>query len=94
MNMPGFTAETALNWTHGQYKLEAQYADSIGGEAVVPQQRYTSPCFRLGGGRFCVRLPIIGRRCVNIPQSGRWRVRCRLRFRLTGPRIRCRPIRC
>ena len=93
MNMPGFTAETALYPTHQYYRAEAQYPDSISAEAVLPQQCVRSRCYRVGARRLCVRLPIVGRRCVNIPYLGRWRIRC-CRSGWFPPRIRCRPIRC
>jgi hypothetical protein len=59
---------------------------------VTPQICVNSPCLRLPSGRFCVRLPVVGRRCVNIPNLGSWRVRCCTTW--WPPFVRCGLQRC
>jgi hypothetical protein len=59
---------------------------------VSPQQQVCTPCVQIGGGRWCVNLPIFGRRCFTVPSVGRWRACCR--FRLGIPPISCGISRC
>ncbi len=59
---------------------------------VTPQQRVCTPCVRVGGGRWCVNLPIVGRRCFSVPGFGRWRACCRIR--LGWPPVTCGLSRC
>lgn len=91
MKMPGFNAEAALYTTGETYRAAATFSGATGGN-VSPQICVGSPCLGLPSGRFCVRLPVVGRRCVNIPSFGRWRVRCCTRF--GWPPVRCGISRC
>ena len=59
---------------------------------VLPQVRVCTPCIRVGGGRWCFNLPIIGRRCLNVPSLGTWRACCSTRF--GWPPVTCGLSRC
>jgi len=61
-------------------------------EGVSPQQRVCTPCVRVGGGRWCVNLPIVGRRCFSVPSLGTWRACCSIRF--GWPPVSCGISRC
>lgn len=81
MNMPGFTAEAAL--PDGGYGYATAWSDAggAGSDEVVPQACACTPCVQIGGGRWCVTIPVINRRvCVNVPSAGRWRVCGCVRF--------------
>jgi hypothetical protein len=78
-SMPGFTAESSLYRSATAYQ-SAGAVRATGGSQVLPQACASTGCLRLGGGRHCLTLPIVGRVCVNIPRIGGWRIRCCLRF--------------
>jgi hypothetical protein len=79
--LPGFIAEeAALYRTTESYRMAGTSMTVAGGTGVVPQFCVNSPCLGLPSGTFCINLPILGRRCVTIPNFGSWRVRC-----CTGP---------
>ncbi len=59
---------------------------------VMPQARVCTPCVKVGGGRWCIRLPIFGRKCFSVPSLGRWRACCRTR--LGWPPVSCGISRC
>jgi hypothetical protein len=72
MNMPGFTAETALYHTSERYQFVASFIEGTGGEAITPQQDFIPPtplpiffhCSRCVAGRqFCCPPPGFGLRC-------------------------------
>ena len=69
---------------------EGAYSEPVGG--VMPSQRVCTPCIRLPSGRFCVNLPIVGRKCFNVPQLGSWRACCQIRF--GWPPVSCGISRC
>ena len=92
MRVPGFSAQTTLYRTSAHYAAMNGFYGPAQRGAVLPQQCASSPCLRLGGGRFCITLPIVGRRCVNIPYFGSWRVRCCLRW--WWPPVSCSVQRC
>jgi hypothetical protein len=92
MNMPGFTANASLYRSEGHYHTSGAAGLTTGGPQVLPQACVSSPCLRLGGGRFCINLPLVGRQCVTIPGLGSWRIRCCVRF--GWPPISCSVSRC
>ena len=59
---------------------------------VAPQLRVCTPCVRVGGGRWCVNLPIFGRKCINVPALGTWKLCCSPRFGI--PPVSCGLSRC
>jgi len=80
MGIPRMNAQAALNRPQDWYGLADEYAAPEAKAGVSPQFCVSGPCLGLPSGRFCVTLPILGRRCVTIPSFGRWRVRCCTRF--------------
>jgi hypothetical protein len=92
MSLPGFTAEASLNRVSEQYYISGDFDILADGTAVLPQASACSPCLNLDPGRFCLDLPVFGRRCVNIPSLGRWKVCCRTRW--GWPPISCGVSRC
>lgn len=60
--------------------------------AVTPQAQVCTPCVQVGGGRWCVNLPIFGRKCFTVPSLGRWRACCRTRW--GWPPVTCGISRC
>jgi len=92
MALPTMNAEAALYRTSNAYYAASPGTHPSLSSSVIPQQCVGTPCLTLGGGRVCVRLPIVGRRCVNIPQFGRWRIRCCLR--IFPPGVSCGVSRC
>lgn len=68
----------------------AAYAPAQDG--VLPQAAICTPCVQIGGGRWCFTLPIIGRKCINVPSAGRWKACCRVRF--GWPPVSCGISRC
>lgn len=69
----------------------AAVAFSEGG-GVAPQASACTPCVRIGGGRWCITLPVFGRKCFNVPSVGRWRACCRTRW--GWPPVTCGISRC
>jgi hypothetical protein len=59
---------------------------------VSPQAQICTPCLQIGGGRWCVNLPIFGRKCFSVPNVGRWKACCRARF--GWPPVSCGISRC
>jgi hypothetical protein len=59
---------------------------------VTSQLRACTPCVRVGGGRWCFTLPVIGRRCLNVPSLGTWKACCSVRF--GWPPVSCGISRC
>jgi len=57
----------------------AAVAFSEGGD-IAPLASVCTPCLQIGGGRWCVNLPIFGRKCFNVPGLGRWKACCRTRW--------------
>jgi len=99
MSIPGFTAEAAVYQTVYDFQTAGNFESAAGeaavamsGAAVVPQVCVGSPCLTLGGGQFCINLPIVGRRCVNIPSLGSWKIRCCTRW--GWPPVSCGVSRC
>ena len=90
--VPGFNAESSLYRTSYSYYTAGAGGAGAGGTAIVPQVCVNSSCYSVGGGRFCVRLPIVGRVCVNVPSFGRWRIRCCTRW--LPPFVSCGISRC
>jgi hypothetical protein len=61
---------------------------------VTPQEKFCTPCQRVGGGQWCVNVPRFGRRfCFNVPTAGSWKVCCQPRWSLSDP-FGCRLTRC
>lgn len=75
MKMPTMNAESVFSVHADSFQGDAVHASPNDG-GVTPQVCLRTPCLRLPSGRFCVRLPIVGRRCVTVPRLGSWRVRC------------------
>ena len=92
MSIPGFTAGASLGETSEYNQTMELFLPWADNTAVLPQVCVNSPCLQLPSGRFCIRLPIVGRRCVTIPNLGRWRVRCCTRW--GWPPVRCGIQRC
>jgi len=92
MALPMMNAEASLYRTNNAYYAASPEARSSLSSTVIPQQCVSTGCLTLGGGRVCVTLPIVGRRCVNIPSFGSWRIRCCLRF--GWPPVSCGVSRC
>ena len=92
MRLPTMNAQVALRAAPQVYAAEGDAHNSRAGGGVSPQVCVGSPCLRLPSGRFCVNLPILGRRCVTIPRLGSWRVRCCTRF--GWPPVSCGIARC
>jgi hypothetical protein len=61
-------------------------------EGVAAQLRICTPCLGLPSGRVCFNLGPFGRRCVTIPNLGRWQFCCRTRF--GWPPVSCGLSRC
>lgn len=59
---------------------------------VYPQVKVCTPCVRVGGGRWCVNLPVIGRKCLNVPSVGTWKACCKTTW--TPPFVSCGLSRC
>jgi hypothetical protein len=91
MAMPTMNAEAALYRAPDRFGSD-HAAHAALGKGVIPQLCVGSPCLRLPSGRFCVNLPILGRRCVTIPSLGSWRIRCCTRFGI--PPVSCGLQRC
>lgn len=72
--------------------LSAMAAVQTETAGVTPQQQICTPCVQVGGGRWCVNLPIFGRRCFNVPSLGRWRACCKAR--IGWPPVTCGISRC
>lgn len=91
--LPMMNAEVGL-YGRSAHVFEAEGAADAAPRAgaVTPQVCVNSPCLRLPSGQFCVNLPIVGRRCVNIPNLGSWRIRCCTRF--GWPPVSCGIQRC
>jgi len=54
---------------------------------ITPQLRVCTPCVQVGGGRWCVNIPVIGRKCFNVPSLGRWKACCKTTW--TPPFVSC-----
>jgi hypothetical protein len=81
MKMPGFTAEATFQSASQTYEMVLASLASTGTDEVVPQLCACTPCVGVGGGRWCVTIPVINKRvCVNVPNFGRWKVCGCLRF--------------
>lgn len=65
---------------------------SVEDAGVTPQAQVCTPCVQVGGGRWCINLPIFGRRCFNVPSIGRWKACCKTRWGI--PPISCGISRC
>lgn len=63
-------------------------------DGVYPHQVKTecSRCVFVRAGSWCVHLQILGRRCFNVPSSGRWKACCEVRW--GGTPVRCGLSRC
>jgi len=61
-------------------------------DGVMPQASVCTPCVQVGGGRWCINLPIFGRKCFNVPNVGRWKACCRTRW--GWPPVSCGISRC
>lgn len=72
-------------------RLDAHRAPRDEG-GVSPQVRICTPCVQVGGGRWCINLPVFGRKCFSVPSIGRWRACCRTRFGI--PPVSCGLERC
>lgn len=91
--LPMMNAEAGLyNRNAHAFAAESMPEPASRAGAVTPQLCVNSPCLRLPSGRFCFNLPILGRRCVNIPNVGGWRLRCCTRFGI--PPVSCSLQRC
>ncbi len=66
--------------------------DERAASGVNPQFRVCTPCVRVGGGRWCVNLPIVGRKCLNVPSLGTWKACCKSVW--TPPFVSCGLSRC
>jgi len=66
------------------------YSEPVPG--VTPQLKVCTPCIRVGGGRWCVRLPVLGRKCFRVPGLGSWKACCRTTW--LPPFVRCGLSRC
>lgn len=58
---------------------------------VNPQLKVCTPCIRVGG-RWCFSLPVIGRKCLNVPSLGTWKACCKTIWR--PPFVKCGLSRC
>lgn len=92
MSLPTMNAEAVLYRAPEVFRGDGADHSTPPGGVVSPQVCVGSPCLRLPSGRFCVNLPILGRRCVTIPSLGSWRIRCCTRFGI--PPVRCGVQRC
>ena len=92
MNLPTMNAEAVFHHTADSFQGDGTLHAAATDGGVSPQLCVGSPCLRLPSGRFCVNLPILGRRCVTIPSLGSWRVRCCTRFGI--PPVSCGIQRC
>ena len=92
MNLPTMNAEAVFHHAAETFRGDGTLHAASTDGGVSPQLCVRSPCLRLPSGRFCVNLPILGRRCVTIPSLGSWRVRCCTRFSI--PPVRCGIQRC
>ena len=59
---------------------------------VSPQVKVCTPCVRVGGGGWCVNLPIVGRKCFTVPSLGTWKACCSTKW--TPPFVSCGISRC
>jgi len=59
---------------------------------VMPQAAACTPCVQVGGGRWCINLPVFGRKCFNVPSLGRWKACCKTRW--GWPPVSCGISRC
>jgi len=92
MSLPGFTAEAAIDGSDTVYAMANAPEIPATRAVVTPQVCVNSPCLQLPSGQFCINLPIVGRRCVNIPNLGSWRIRCCTRW--GWPPVSCGIQRC
>ena len=92
MSLPGFTAEAAIDGSDTVYAMVSAPEIPATRAMVTPQLCVNSPCLHLPSGQFCLNLPIVGRRCVNIPDLGSWRIRCCTRW--GWPPVSCGIQRC
>jgi len=92
MALPRMTAATSLSRPQDFQSFATDYSPPRSGAVVTPQVCVSSACLRLPSGRFCVNLPILGRRCVTVPGLGSWRIRCCTRFGF--PPVSCGISRC
>jgi hypothetical protein len=92
MALPIMNAEAVLHRVPEVFRSDGVDGSAPAPRGVSPQLCASSPCLRLPSGRFCVNLPILGRRCVTIPSLGSWRVRCCTRFGI--PPVSCGIQRC
>ena len=79
MALPRMNAETSLYRPQDAY-LAMEFLPAQRGPGVSPQACINSPCVTAPSGRFCLNIPIIGRKCISIPRLGSWRVRCCTKF--------------
>ncbi len=90
MNLPGFTADQSLYQTSASYRQSGSAGIAGDGSAIAPQFCVYLPCVSLPSGRICIRLPILGRRCLTIPNVGRWKLgACGLPFSPRPSLSRC-----
>jgi hypothetical protein len=87
MALPMMNAELTLSRPQDVHSFATRFSPAREGAHVAPQVCVSSACLRLPSGRFCVSLPILGRRCVTIPRLGSWRIRCCTRFGI--PPVSC-----
>lgn len=91
MITPGFTAEASLGRTGTPFTERADFGQP-GRSSVLAQVCGSTPCVRIGGGQWCPSIPLIGRKCFNIPSAGSWRIRCCTRW--GWPPVSCSISRC
>jgi hypothetical protein len=92
MALPRMNAEAVLHRVPEVFRSDGVDFSTPARGGVSPQLCASSPCLHLQPGRFCVNLPVLGRRCVTIPSLGSWRVRCCTRFGI--PPVSCGIQRC
>src|SRR5215211_7197347 len=77
-NLPGFTAEHVLRGGDSQglvYKSNRTELGSVySSPTIVPQACICTPCINANIPRICANIPLIGRKCINLPSLGRWKL--------------------
>ena len=61
-------------------------------QGLHPQASFCTPCLRVGGGKWCVNIPVFGRKCFSVPKLGTWKACCATKF--GWPPLRCGISRC
>ena len=71
---------------------QAQLTQALLPQALHPQASFCSPCLRVGGGKWCINVPVFGRKCFTVPKIGTWKACCATKF--GWPPLSCGISRC